>query len=128
VRVRYGYRRIHVLSRREGWPVNIKRLYRLYREEGLALRYKRPEKRVSVPRVAPPPAARPNERWSIDFRVSRKRGEVLAAMKQALAQQCEPGTPVHLSLQRLEPVHVTFRLPIAPLQRQSRPYCRLVEQ
>jgi len=67
VRVRYGYRRIHVLLRREGWPVNIKRVYRLYREEGLSLRYKRSKKRVSVPRVAPPPAARPMERWSIDF-------------------------------------------------------------
>ena len=67
VRVRYGYRRIHVLLRREGWPVNVKRVYRLYREEGLSLRYKRSKKRVSVPRVTPPPATRPNERWSIDF-------------------------------------------------------------
>ena len=67
VRVRYGYRRIHVLLRREGWPVNVKRVYRLYREEGLSLRYKRAKKRVSTPRVAPPAAVRPNERWSIDF-------------------------------------------------------------
>ena len=35
-RVRYGYRRLHVLLRREGWPVNHKRTYRLYAEEGLA--------------------------------------------------------------------------------------------
>jgi len=67
VRVRYGYRRLHILLRREGWRVNAKRVYRLYREEGLSLRLKRPKKRVSVPRVAPPPAERPNERWSIDF-------------------------------------------------------------
>jgi putative transposase len=67
VRVRYGYRRIHVLLRREGWKVNAKRVYRLYREEGLSLRYKRSKKRVSVPRITPPPARRPNERWSIDF-------------------------------------------------------------
>jgi putative transposase len=37
-RVRYGYRRIHVLLRREGWPVNAKRVCRLYREMGLQLR------------------------------------------------------------------------------------------
>ena len=37
-RVRYGYRRLHVLFRREGWPVNAKRVHRLYREEGLAIR------------------------------------------------------------------------------------------
>ena len=38
VRVRYGYRRIHVLLKREGWQINHKRVYRLYREEGLNLR------------------------------------------------------------------------------------------
>jgi len=37
-RVRYGYRRIHVLLRRDGWRVNAKRVYRLYREMGLQLR------------------------------------------------------------------------------------------
>lgn len=37
-RVRYGYRRIHVLLRREGWKVNAKRIWRLYRELGLQLR------------------------------------------------------------------------------------------
>lgn len=37
-RVRYGYRRLHVLLRREGWPVNHKRIYRLYSEEGLSIR------------------------------------------------------------------------------------------
>jgi len=67
VRVRYGYRRLHILLRREGWRVNAKRVYRLYREEGLSLRLKRPKKRVSVPQVTPSPAERPNERWSIDF-------------------------------------------------------------
>ena len=66
-RARYGYRRLHVLLRREGWKVNHKRVYRLYREEGLGIRVKRRRKRVSGPRVLPPPAQRPHERWSIDF-------------------------------------------------------------
>lgn len=39
-RARYGYRRIHVLLQREGWAVNAKRVYRLYREMGLQLRNK----------------------------------------------------------------------------------------
>ena len=39
-RGRYGYRRIHVLLRREGWEVNAKRVWRLYREMGLQLRNK----------------------------------------------------------------------------------------
>ncbi len=50
-RVRYGYRRLHVLLRREGWRVNHKRVYRLYREEGLGIRVRRKKKRAGVPRV-----------------------------------------------------------------------------
>ena len=48
VRVSYGYRQLHTLLRREGWPVNAKRVYRLYREEGLVLRRKRPKRRRSA--------------------------------------------------------------------------------
>ena len=66
VRVRYGYRRLHVLLRREGWRVNHKRVHRLYREEGLSIRIKHRKKRVSLPRVVPAPAQRPQERWSLD--------------------------------------------------------------
>lgn len=43
-RVRYGYFRIYILLRREGWLVNHKRVYRLYREDGLSLRLKRPRR------------------------------------------------------------------------------------
>jgi putative transposase len=41
--VRYGYRRIHVLLLREGWRVNVKCVYRIYRELGLQLRNKTPK-------------------------------------------------------------------------------------
>lgn len=66
-RVRYGYRRLHVLLRREGWQVNHKRVYRLYRQEGLALRRRCRRKRASPVRVMPHRAQAPNERWSMDF-------------------------------------------------------------
>jgi len=66
-RRRFGYRRIHVLLRREGWRVNHKRTYRLYRLEGLGVRTARRRKRPSHVRVVPPAATMPNERWSIDF-------------------------------------------------------------
>jgi putative transposase len=46
--VRYGYRRVHVLLEREGWGANHKLAYRLYREEGLALRRKRPKRHVTA--------------------------------------------------------------------------------
>ena len=45
VRVRYGYPRIHVLLRREGWLINRNRVYRIYREEGLCMRLKPPRRR-----------------------------------------------------------------------------------
>ena len=43
-RVHYGYRRVHVLLKREGFKDNHKRLYRLYRQQGLSLRHKRPKR------------------------------------------------------------------------------------
>jgi putative transposase len=67
-RVRYGYRRLHVLLRREGWPVNHKRVHRLYAEEGLSIRTKLPRrKRAWRYRQARPGAAAPNEVWAMDF-------------------------------------------------------------
>ena len=67
-RVSYGYRRLHVLLRREGWKVNHKRVYRLYRQEGLMMRPRRPRRHVSAcRRVERATAERPNESWSMDF-------------------------------------------------------------
>jgi putative transposase len=67
-RVRYGYRRLHVLLRREGWPMNHKRTYRLYSEEGLSMRTKVPRrKRAWRYRVGRPRATAPNEVRSMDF-------------------------------------------------------------
>ncbi len=64
---RYGYRRIHVLLCREGWSVNHKRTYRLYREQGLMVR-KRKRKRIGLAErlVMPAPQA-PNQSWSMDY-------------------------------------------------------------
>jgi putative transposase len=68
VRISYGYRRLHVLLRLEGWPVNAKRVYRLYVEEGLGVRRKRPKRRwAAVSRVIQRKVVRPNERWAMDF-------------------------------------------------------------
>ncbi len=67
VRVSYGYRRLHVLLRREGWRVNHKLVYRIYKEEGLEVRTKKRRKRVSALRIVLPAPTRPNERWSMDF-------------------------------------------------------------
>lgn len=67
VRVSYGYRRLHVLLRRDGWQVNHKLVYRIYKEEGLEVRTKKRRKRVSALRIVLPAPTQPNERWSMDF-------------------------------------------------------------
>ena len=66
-RVRYGYRRLTVLLRREGRKVNAERIYWLYREEGLQVRTAKHGKRAAHTRVPLPQATRPNQRWSMDF-------------------------------------------------------------
>lgn len=67
-RVRYGYRRLRVLMRREGWHVGKERFYRVYTEEGLALRRKRPWRHVTaVHREQRRSAAARNDIWSMDF-------------------------------------------------------------
>ena len=67
-RVRYGYRKIRVLLNREGWKVGKKRVYRLYREEGLSLRQKpRRRRRVAVHGRERTKPRTPNEVWSLDF-------------------------------------------------------------
>jgi putative transposase len=68
IRVRYGYRRVHVLLKREGWRISRNRVYRLYAEEQLQLRSKLPKRRKMVvsrrERFKP---HHPNEVWSLDF-------------------------------------------------------------
>jgi putative transposase len=66
-RPRFGYRRLHALLRREGQTVNRKRVYRVYRAEGLAVR-RRTRRKLRASRPQPVIVLeRPNQRWSMDF-------------------------------------------------------------
>lgn len=68
VRVSYGYRRLHVLLRREGWAINYKLVHRLYTEEGLTQKREGTKPRKSaVGRVLRPHPGALNERWAMDF-------------------------------------------------------------
>jgi putative transposase len=110
-RPRFGYRRLHVMLRREGLRVNHKRVYRLYREDGLILRRKK-RKRVSRQRMPLPLPTRPNERWSMDFLSDQladgRRMRVFAVIdeysRESLAVEpgtSFPGSVVALVLERL---------------------------
>jgi putative transposase len=70
-RVRFGYRRLTVLLRREGWAVNTKRVYRLYRLDGLTVRTKLRKKIARRARGPMVQASRPNEKWSMDLVAAR---------------------------------------------------------
>ena len=63
---RYGYRRLHAVLERRGERVNVKRVYRLYAEEGLAVR-RRKRKRLVRDRAAEPLLVRANQEWAMDF-------------------------------------------------------------
>jgi len=67
-RVRYGYRRVHVLLRREGWLVNMKKTRWNYNELGLQLRSKHPKRRVKAKLGEDRQEADgPNDVWAMDF-------------------------------------------------------------
>ena len=64
----YGYKRIYIYLRREGWEINHKRVYRLYCQEGLQMRRKRPKRRVAAQkRDLRTPITKTHEVWSMDF-------------------------------------------------------------
>lgn len=88
VRIRYGYRRIHVLLLREGWNINHKRVYRLYSEEGLNLRQKANRRQKSACRI--PSKEIPstlNECWAMDF-VSNQPYNAKICQTVTLIDQC----------------------------------------
>lgn len=92
VRIRYGYKRIHVLLRREGWKINHKRVHRIYRLAGLNLRSKRPKrKRMAAHRLKQLEAVKPHDCWTMDFVSDQlfngRRFRVLTVMDQ-FTRQC----------------------------------------
>ena len=67
-RVHYGYRRITITLRREGWQVNFKRVYRIYNEECLSLKRNNPKRRVACKRRKDrTDPTGPNQVWAMDF-------------------------------------------------------------
>jgi len=110
-RVRFGYRRLHVLLMREGMVVNKKCVYRLYREEGLAVRKKK-RKRVAVPRQPIPAPTHVNEGWGMDFMSDVLRGgrrfrvlNVLDVLsREGLASEVDTSLPARRVVQALDEI------------------------
>jgi putative transposase len=111
-RRRFGYGRLWVLLCREGFSVNRKRVYRLYREAGLSVRRRKRKRMASVARVPRPTPERLNQRWSMDFvsdaLASGRRIRVLTVIddftRESLATEVDtslPGLRVTRVLDRL---------------------------
>lgn len=109
-RRRFGYRRLHVLLRRSGLLVNHKRVYRLYRAEGLAVRRRTRKRLVSVPRDRAGVALMPNQSWSLDFvsdslvtgRRIRLLGVEDVCTREALAIEVDTSLPAARVVETLE--------------------------
>jgi len=115
-RRRFGYRRLLIFLRREGFVVNHKRLFRLYREERLMVRRRRGRKRALGTRTPMPVAALPHDLWVLDFvadqLVSGRRFRILAIFDvctrrclAAIADFSLSGKRVARELDRLIAVH-----------------------
>ena len=118
-RPRFGYRRLHALLRREGVVVNHKRIERLYREDGLAVR-RRGRKRVArAGRGRPAPPSRPNEQWALDFLgdalASGRRVRALAVIdaytREALAIEVDTSLPGERVVRVLERIAAARGVP-----------------
>ena len=110
-RPRFGYPRLHVLLRREGHAVNRKLVWRLYREERLAVR-RRKRKRVALPRKPLPTPTRPDECWSMDFvadRLASGRAFRTLTIVDDVTRQC-PALEVDTSLSGVRVAAVLERL------------------
>jgi putative transposase len=115
-RPRWGYRRLHVLLKREGHDVNHKLVFRLYRSEGLAVRRKKRKRIAASVRVLPPPPTRPRQQWTMDFtqdslasgRQFRTLNVIDTFTRECLVIEVDhslPGVRVVRVLQRLVELH-----------------------
>jgi len=111
-RMRFGYRRLTAMLVREGMPANHKRVYRLYREEGLVMRIRQRRRIRWSGAVTSPAAAKPNERWSMDFMsdcVSTGKVIRMLTMVDDCTREC-PGIEVDTSLGGLRVRRVLDRI------------------
>jgi len=119
-RRRFGYRRLHVLLRREGHVVNHKRVYRLYRDEGLTVRRKPRRRRfAALARVVFQAAVRADQRWAMDFVSDQladgRRFRTLTVMdhftREGLALEVGFSLPARRVIEVLERLAALRRLP-----------------
>jgi len=127
-RPRYGYRRIHALLRREGFGINRKQVYRIYREEHVAVRRKRRKRVSAAPREALAIPNGPNQRWSLDFmadtlaygRTFRTLNVVDDCTRECVAIEVGRSIPAERVTRLLERLRLERSLPAVPVMDNGR--------
>jgi len=118
---RYGYRRLHVLLQRDGWSINHKRIWRLYKAEGLSVRRRKRKRIAGVERMPKVQASGPNHSWSMDFvsdglaygRRFRSLNIVDDYTRECLAIEVDTSLPGLRVVQVLERLREMRGLPVA---------------
>jgi putative transposase len=118
-RRRFGYRRLHVLLRRAGHAINHKRTYRLYRQEGLAVRQRKRKRMVAAARERSARSVAPNQAWAADFvsdtLANGRRIRVFSVVdtftREALAAEVDTSLPAVRVVQVLEEIAMLRGLP-----------------
>ena len=120
-RRRFGYRRLHLLLKREGIAVNWKKLYRIYKEERLTVRKRGGRKRALGTRAPMAVPQDPNQRWSLDFvsdtLVDGRRFRILCVIDDFSRECLTAGSQRRMALHRAGQTHAK-RL-CGELQRQT---------
>jgi len=120
-RRRWGYRRLHVLLKREGWKVNSKRVYRIYVEEKLIVRRRRRRRRICAQaRVQLAAPTCPNQTWTMDFlhdalangRKLRTLSIEDAYTREMLAIEVDTSLPALRVIRVLEKLRMERALPV----------------
>ena len=115
-RVRFGYLRLTVMLKREGWEVGKKLVYRLYRELGLQMRTRKRKKLASAQRGPVEVDERANQRWSMDFVTDRlENGRYFRTL--TVVDQCTRECPVLEPAQSLTAAKVVHALDRVAAQR-----------
>ena len=118
-RPRFGYRRVHAILRREGFEVNRKRVYRIYRTAGLSVKRRSRRKLRAVRPMPNPTVTRPNERWAMDFvhdyladrRKLRTFNVVDAFTRECLAIEVDTSLPARRVVEVLDKLVWLYGLP-----------------
>ncbi|MBN1459804.1 MAG: transposase [Armatimonadetes bacterium] len=124
---RWGYKRVHAKLRKEGFPVNHKRVERIWRENGFTVPARRRRKKVRTGETVPEAAMAPNHLWTYDFMFDAtfggRRMKVLSIVDSSLGRRSPSSRPAHSPNQQSAQADIVVSS-IAPVMHVTMCQCR----